>query len=539
MMESTMRNGAGHWDVEFYDFVSGSPGEVMGLPGFGDLHERAVGNGARHGTPVIVSGGLADPRINLFFRTGPMAEAVASTWRRYAFALVVWLNFLHALGRTWDRATVRDVEAFKHWRLTDPSNDERIAPTSFDTDRAALKTFYTWAAARFSVPNPVPAVMGAGRRPGYRDDDHLGPGRGGRDPLRPAGARRRQVKWMLRPAFEQWRDVGLRGYGFDGLRRAGWRGANEDRDAAFVDGLYGTGLRLAEWASVLDAELPADASAGGARFLKAWLSAACIKGRREGREYRIPRSVLRSVASYTDPVEGSRAEAVRRAQLAGRYDGLPGTRIVTGHHWRRRTLAIETEDGVRHVSTDAIGPDERRRLFRRVAGGLEPLSLWLGIDGMPKKAHGWEDTFGDANARVADAWVSANYPALEGQAREDRKAQCPLWCRPHMARHSFALKWFSVLSVIWDSRVDGFTADELADLRDQLGDIWYQMAGLLGHSHPQTAREIYLEPFTALQVDYLMSLLDEDECVAVNALVRSVAADSSRVLGPVPAGSGQ
>jgi hypothetical protein len=52
MMESTMRDGAGYWDVEFYDFVSGSPRAVEGLPGFGDLHERAVGNGARHGQQV-------------------------------------------------------------------------------------------------------------------------------------------------------------------------------------------------------------------------------------------------------------------------------------------------------------------------------------------------------------------------------------------------------------------------------------------------------------------------------------------------------
>ncbi|MBD2834923.1 hypothetical protein ID871_30105 [Streptomyces pratensis] len=52
---------------------------------------------------------------------------------------------------------------------------------------------------------------------------------------------------MLRAPFEQWRDIGLRGYGFDGLRRTGWSGPNEDRDAVFVDGLYGTGLRLQEW----------------------------------------------------------------------------------------------------------------------------------------------------------------------------------------------------------------------------------------------------------------------------------------------------
>jgi hypothetical protein len=52
------------------------------------------------------------------------------------------------------------------------------------------------------------------------------------------------------------------------------------------------------------------------------LSAACIKGGREGRHYRVPRTVLAAIAAYTDPVEGSRTEAVRRAQRAGRKRGI-------------------------------------------------------------------------------------------------------------------------------------------------------------------------------------------------------------------------
>jgi hypothetical protein len=74
---------------------------------------------------------------------------------------------------------------------------------------------------------------------------------------------------------------------------------------------------VAEWASVLDVEIPAPADR---RFPQAWLSPACIKGGKEGREYRIPRSVLSSVAGHTDPAEGSRAEAIRRAQRVGRYE---------------------------------------------------------------------------------------------------------------------------------------------------------------------------------------------------------------------------
>jgi hypothetical protein len=39
-----------------------------------------------------------------------------------------------------------------------------------------------------------------------------------------------------------------------------------------------------------------------------------------------------------------------------------------------------------------------------------------------------------------------------------------------------------------------------------------------------------LEPFTGMQVDYLMALLDGEEQAAVDGLVRAVAADSGLVL---------
>ncbi len=43
-------------------------------------------------------------------------------------------------------------------------------------------------------------------------------------------------------------------------------------------------------------------------------------------------------------------------------------------------------------------------------------------------------------------------------------------------------------------------------------------------------RDTYLEPFTALQVDYLMELLDGDEAKGVEVLIRSVAERGGRTL---------
>ncbi|MEO3749421.1 integrase [Streptomyces sp. B6B3] len=462
-----------------------------------------------------------DPRVNLYFRNSRIASRQPSTWRRYAYSLAVWLGFLDSIGIAWDEATGEDYTDFKFWRITDFRNDERVQPTSFDTDRAALNSFYSWAGPLYGCANPV--------APGYTlrpaDPGDIAPAQGRRDPARPAGSTRRRVKWLLRGAFEQWRDIGFRGYGFDGLRAEGWRGANEDRDCAFVDGLYGTGLRLAEWGSVLDVELPSLEMAG--RFPRALLARACTKGKRDGREYRVPAGVVSSLNGYLDRVEGSRAEAIRRARRAGRYDRIPGMKIVTGLSPRARTLTILTDQGSTTRSMDSLEPEERLLLFRPTDDGLEPLAVWLGVNGLPMRAHSWQKRFAEANKRVAAAWRHAG----------GRRA-VPLFCRPHMCRHSFALRWFSILSLVWNQRVEGFTDAELREFRDQFGDVWFQLAGLLGHANPQMTRDWYLEPFTALETDYLMALLDEEEHAAVSRLAERIGATSDRVLRRVgPAGT--
>ncbi len=84
-----------------------------------------------------------------------MRRYFGRTWRRYAFSLVVWLDFLETRARSWDAATRAHFDGFKHWRMTDHRNPQRVRATSFDTDRAALNLFYDWA-ARYGVANPVP-----------------------------------------------------------------------------------------------------------------------------------------------------------------------------------------------------------------------------------------------------------------------------------------------------------------------------------------------------------------------------------------------
>lgn len=296
------------------------------------------------------------------------------TWTKYAQSIALWLNFLEALGTSWDNATVDDAEYFKEWRLSEASNPSRVEPTTFAANLAALRTFYKWASPRFGVADPVATEDGID--------------------LSSRGARRQAVKWLDPGGYRRWRDLGVRGLGVDGREDRRWRGRNEQRDSAFVDGLYGTGLRLTEWASVLLPELPNDAADRG--YATCRLADACAKGG-YGHPYWLPRQALLGLLDY---VEGARARAVRQAQQAGRYEALVHRRLVTGV--RKEHVELLQSDGTcAAVSLNVLSPHTRRELFRQTKFGLEPLALWLNENGLPRAPHGWEHTFAQANARIA------------------------------------------------------------------------------------------------------------------------------------------
>jgi hypothetical protein len=100
--------------------------------------------------------------------------------------------------------------------------------------------------------------------------------------------------------------------------------------------------------------------------------------------------------------------------------------------------------------------------------------------------------------------------------------------------HTFELKWFSILSVEWRQQLEGFTDKKERDLREQFGETGgFQLATLLGHSSPELTKDWYLEPFNRLQVDYIFSLLDEEERAGVDQFVGKVTQDTDPVLTPV------
>ncbi len=390
-----------------------------------------------------------------------MRNLSANTNRDYTYSLALWLNFLESHGEQWWTATGDDAEEFEFWRLTDPANTSIVETSTYSKDVAACKKFYRWAASRYP---DVSDVFGEVSFPRSKRD---------------AG-----VKWLDPKAITRWRDIGLQGRDLSGRQDATWRGRNDQRDSAFADGLFGTGLRLTEWGSVVLPELPRVER--GRQFYTCRLADACAKGG-YGHPYWMPRAVLQAVGAY---VEGARARAVREAQASGRYEALAARQMVRPDK-RDGYVHLVTSDGqTARQSWNLISPAARRNLYQLNATGIEPLALWLNEDGLPRDPHGWHHTFKNANKRIEDLGLQ-NFR-----------------CTPHMHRHSFALKWFAIGKLVYSAKLGHLSDEEAQDFRAQFGDTWHLVQSMLGHASVETTKSVYLEPFRSLDVEVLLAHAD-------------------------------
>ncbi len=449
------------------------------------------------GRPILVdSAELPDVRVNRWFASDELRGLDPLTWRKYAYSLVVWLNFIAAYGLSWDEADAESIDAFKVWRTADERNERCVAPGTFKHDLIAIQQFYRWALDEYGVHNPI--RVRRGRWP--RWDGTVSE----RPIAAPNAVRDRNVKWFDPAGYARYRDVGLLGLTFGGDEDPGFRGRNPQRDSAFAEGLYGTGLRLEEWGSVLLAELPPDSP--NQAYATCHLGAATAKGGR-GRQYWMPRKTLGEVLDYVD---GERATAVRRAQRAGRYELISDARVLATVVGARRVRLRSGDGVVTETSLDSLTPASRRRLMVQTPAGVEPAALWLGQDGLPRVPHSWEHTFANANKRLASKGLTGFAGA------------------PHMLRHSFALRWYAVGRLAYQAQVGFLTADEVRDFREEFGSAWDLVQLLLGHRDQRTTRETYLEPFQSLDIELLLMHAAQ---AAVPSVLAEVLRQDGRVLG--------
>ncbi|MCW2630823.1 site-specific integrase [Mycobacterium sp.] len=489
-----------HWVTDTAPKLSPTSTHPM-LDGWAGLTEREEQMRIRSGDPFMLDPNLkADARLTRFFSRSGFVQLAKSTKVSYTNDYRVFFNFLWLRGKHWDEADLDDLLDFEDWRRRSPRNPARVSGAKWNRELAALQRLYRWATAQQVLAvNPM-AVKTVRNRHG--------------DMVETADAwakdvRSSNVRWLTPRAYRLWRDVGLRGYTAEGRPDRSWRGRHDDRNGAYADLLFSSGLRRTEAGSLLTWELP-PTGVSQQRFYPGRVAAAVTKGKR-ARAFYVSAQALREIEAY---VGTTRRAAIRRAQAQHRYDDIDGLRTVIDRSGRTRRV-LHWRDRHGHTgqgNMDSLDPDERRLLFIDGPAGPEPLWLWLAEDGTPFDAHSWEAVFraGSERSRVvlADAMTD------------------PPFCTPHTCRHSFALHMLVALHHAMDQRF-GLTAEERRDYRLLYGDPWRMVKDLLGHASEQTTRDIYLAPVADLQV---RSLLLEEDRPGVTELLTRIAAASERVI---------
>lgn len=538
------------WRLDVYDLQTPQRTPMIAPLGDGwDLEALARSQGARTGTPILTRvDGRSDARINMFFRDGVagVGRLKSATKIRYAWSLKTFLNFLARHDREWPDATREDIEAFAEFRISadDITEEERgafqgsvdaparriVTPNTFALDELAIRTFFTWAAGcGYLVAAPVGAARGQAR-------------------VQPKAVRLARVKWMTEEALQEWKNLGIRGLFADGAVARARVNRNEDRDLAFVDAMYESGLRRAELATMLDVEIPLDQEK---RYLCGIVAKACAKYGHGGRFY-IARYAVEEIRAYMSPESGSRPAAVARAQRDGRYERVADRLLFRAYRPLTREITFSTIGGkTLQCSLDELRPEQRLLLYRETPSGLEPMLIWLTISGKPRSAASWWETFEAANGRVASTLELAG---VTSPSRPERQTQLlksgptpatrsaqerwanTTFCHPHMLRHSFALRWYLRARAIQEARFEHMTTQERRDFVLQFGDVWFLLSTLMRHRSPETTQSIYLEPFIGLDVEWMLNGLDDEEGDAIIDLLNLHISHDPRVQQPMRAG---
>lgn len=459
-----------------------------------DLERKEAALRIEVGQPILLPpSGKPDLDVFRYLNSGFFRRLSKQTQSSYAKDLRLYFSFLESQQLNWRSARNGDLFNYEFWRRRDSDNPRRIGGAKFARELAAIDRFYKWQVKNKVIDNSPIERTEVRNRSGEVEKTVA---------LTPRNVRRTNVKWLTPRAYRQWRDIGLGGYGREGLRDPTWRGRTDGRNVAFADLLWFTGLRLTEGATLLTLEVPPKSP--GERFVRGRLSEAVAKGGAK-RDFWVSNQVLDRIESY---IEIDRRKAIDHAIEEGRYNELPGV-LIAHKVTASRILHYETETGSRgQIPLDQINADLRRQIFVKRRNEIEPAFLWLTESGLPLPVDTWESVFKMANNRCARFGLQ-------------------IYCHPHMLRHSFALKMLVTLIYVFERRMS-LTPEERREYRMIFGDPWILVQTLLGHRSPEVTRNTYLEPVKGLQVDLFLNDSNGD-CSTIDTLLAKIVSESPLV----------
>ncbi len=320
----------------------------------------------------------------------------ASTIKNYAYDVLLFAGFLKARGTDVVSATQNDLVAYRQFRLTDAYRP--VSASTWHRNTVVIRGIYSFL-VRAGIITSEPWVK-VGRRTVLDVPIYSEP----------------EIRSLSREQWFVFRDVGLCGQKPNGDLDESWRGRNSMRSRAAADIALTTGMRLGEWRTLLDCELPNPAQANGASVALQ----ACAKNQKPRRVH-VPSSTLQSTDLYRQSerqrsVRASRAHLKQQREKLALADWID---VAKG----QVSFTLEGKQQVMRIS--AIPPSIRSILVQEGEYGLESMSLFVGHGGLPPGHRSWSRTFELANQRIASF--------------NEEIRLMPARIRPHDLRHTFAV----------------------------------------------------------------------------------------------------
>lgn len=394
-----------------------------------------------------------------------------STARNYAYDALRFAGFLEERGTDVVHASAEDIVAYREWRVG--GADRAVSPATWRRDVVVVRGIYQLLLQTGQIRREPWMTVGRSsvlRNPWQSEPD-----------IRPLS----QAQWR---AF---RDIGLGGRTADGQLDPTWRGSTSLRSQAGAQIAVTTGMRLGEFSTLLDAELPAPVGTGASVLLE-----ACAKYQKRRRVH-VPLTTLRAVDLYRRTERRAVVRASAKSLWSRRADLFVVEELDTSAGVIRGRL-----DGSRsRWRLHLLPPHLRRIAVIESSDGLEALGLFLGRGGLPIGRRAWHATFESASRRTLE---------LANTQVGGRRAKIT----PHDLRHTFAVVLLKALTDVALAREADRRAGNLgpATLSEHIAiNPRLTVQRLLGHSNPATTMIYlrYIEDTDALIQDVFESWSDE------------------------------
>lgn len=401
------------------------------------------------------------------------ASTGKSTMRNYGYDAVRFASFLESRGTDVVHASSEDIVAYRESRLVDA--ERPVSSATWQREVVVIRGIYRMLVQTGEIQREPWITIGrtsALSRPWHSEPD-----------IRPLT----QTQWGV------FRDVGLAGYTTNGELDPSWRGRAPMRSKAGAQLAVSTGMRLAEFSTLLEVELPRSSGSGNGMSI---LLEACAKYQKRRRVH-VPSATLRAVNLYRQTERRSVVDASRKTLWSRRSELFVVEELDESAGIVRGRL-----DGRRSTWHLHLMPPHLRRIaVIERDRGLEALGLFIGRGGLPISLRAWHATFEVASRRVLE---------LAPDEMGGRRSRIT----PHDLRHTFAVVLLKALTDIALARESERRAGNLgpATLSEHISiNPRLTVQRLLGHSNPSTTMVYlrYIEDTDALIQDVFDSWNDE------------------------------